>query len=273
LNENTRKGQILGLIERRGYMSIESLAAHFALTQQTIRRDVNELCEEGVLVRQHGGASLPLLNSSYPGRHLEFAAEKAAIARAVAAYLPDRASLFMPLGTTVEAVAEALAGTSKTLTVVTNSTEVARICWTRTSFETVLTGGVVQHRNGGLVGRRAVETIGDYRCDYLICGTGGIEPDGTLLDFYEAEIAVMLAMMANARRRILVADHRKFGRVATQRLGSLSDMQSLFTDAPPPASIAAATAKAGVEIVVAGVAPDAPASVETATDRMARGAS
>jgi DeoR family glycerol-3-phosphate regulon repressor len=250
-------------------MSIDSLAAHFALTQQTIRRDVNELCEAGVLVRQHGGASLPLLNSSYPGRHLEVAAEKAAIARAVAAYLPDRASLFMPLGTTVEAVAEALAGASKTLTIITNSTEVARICWTRTSFETVLTGGVVQHRNGGLVGQRAVETIGDYRCDYMICGIGGIEADGTLLDFYEAEIAVMLAMMANARRRILVADNRKFGRVATQRLGSLSDMHRLFTDAPPPASVAAAAAKAGVQIVVAGVGSDAPALVDRAAGRTA----
>ncbi len=222
-----------------------------------------------MLVRQHGGASLPLLNSSYPGRHLEVAAEKAAIARAVAAYLPDRASLFMPLGTTVEAVAEALAGASKTLTIITNSTEVARICWTRTSFETVLTGGVVQHRNGGLVGRRAVEMIGDYRCDYMICGIGGIEADGTLLDFYEAEIAVMLAMMANARRRILVADNRKFGRVATQRLGSLSDMHRLFTDAPPPASVAAAAAKAGVQIVVAGVASDAPALVDRAAGRTA----
>jgi DeoR family glycerol-3-phosphate regulon repressor len=250
-------------------MSIDSLAAHFALTQQTIRRDVNELCEAGVLVRQHGGASLPLLNSSYPGRHLEVAAEKAAIAQAVAAYLPDRASLFMPLGTTVEAVAEALAGASKTLTIITNSTEVARICWTRTSFETVLTGGVVQHRNGGLVGQRAVEMIGDYRCDYMICGIGGIEADGTLLDFYEAEIAVMLAMMANARRRILVADNRKFGRVATQRLGSLSDMHRLFTDAPPPASVAAAAAKAGVQIVVAGVASDAPALVDRAAGRTA----
>jgi DeoR family transcriptional regulator, glycerol-3-phosphate regulon repressor len=245
------------LIERRGYMSVDALAAHFALTPQTIRRDVNDLCERGVLIRQHGGASLPLLNSSYRARHLECAVEKAAIARAVVDYLPDRATLFLPLGTTVEAVAEALAATDKTLTVVTNSTEVARIFWTRTSFETVLTGGVVQHRNGGLVGRRAVEVIGDYRCDYLICGVGGIELDGTLLDFYEAEIAVMVAMMANARRRLLVADHRKFGRVATQRLGALSDMHSLFTDAPPPPPLAAVAAKSGVEIVVADVAPEA----------------
>ncbi|HSU98828.1 MAG TPA: hypothetical protein VLI91_01860, partial [Roseiarcus sp.] len=114
------------------------------------------------------------------------------------------------------------------------------------------------------------ETIGDYRCDYLVCGIGGIEPDGALLDFYEAEIAVMHAMMANARRRILVADHRKFGRVATQRLGSLSDMHALFTDAPPPASIVAATARAGVEIVVARVASDAPTSAETTAGRMAQ---
>ena len=96
-----RSEQILALVERRGYVAIEQLAAHFGVTTQTIRRDVNALCESGSLVRQHGGASLPAarLNSAYNARHVERVEEKRRIAEAVVAYLPDRASLFLALGT------------------------------------------------------------------------------------------------------------------------------------------------------------------------------
>lgn len=251
-----RRTKIIELVERRGYMSIEKLAAHFNVTPQTIRRDINELSDRGVLERQHGGASLPSSrsNTSYSTRHVERVAEKSRIAQSVASHLPQRATIFMSLGTTVEAVAEALATSDKVLTIVTNSVEIARICWMKTSFETVLTGGLVQHRNGGLVGRRAVEVVSDFRCDYMISSIGAIEPDGTMLEFYEAEIAVMAAMRAGARHHFVAADHSKFHRAANQRLCHLSDIAALFTDRPPPAPIADIAEKAGVEIVVAGPA-------------------
>ena len=148
-------------------------------------------------------------------------------------YLPDRASIFLPLGTTVEAVARALAKTDKQLTIVTNSVEVARIFWVETSFETVVTGGIFQQRNGGLIGQRAIDVCTDHRCDYAITGIGAIERDGTLLDFYEAEIAVMKAMHASARHHFVVADHTKFDRFAKRRLGHLSEIDCLFRDPEP----------------------------------------
>jgi DeoR family transcriptional regulator, glycerol-3-phosphate regulon repressor len=250
---NDRQKEIVELVERRGYMSIEGLAAHFNLTPQTMRRDINQLCDRGMLARQHGGASLPpsLSNTSYNLRHIERVSEKARIAEAVAAFLPERATLFMALGTTVEAVAEALARTNKTLTIVTNNTEVARTCWTRTNFETFLTGGVLQHRNGGLVGRRAIEMAMNFRCDYFISGIGAIEPDGALLDFYEAELAVMEVMRANARHHLVVADHSKFHRKANQKLCSLADLFVLFTDREPPEQVALLARQGDVRIVVA----------------------
>jgi DeoR family transcriptional regulator, glycerol-3-phosphate regulon repressor len=248
-----RSEQILALVERRGYVAIEQLAAHFGVTTQTIRRDVNALCESGSLVRQHGGASLPAarLNSAHNARHVERVEEKRRIAEAVVAYLPDRASLFLALGTTVEFVAEALAETSKTLTIVTNSTEVARIFWQRSSFETILTGGIVQHRNGGVVGRHAVDLIANFRCDYLVTSVGGIEPDGTLLDFYDAELAVVTAMRIRAKMHLVVADHSKFFRSASQRLCALSDIAIFFTDTPPPPPFATLAVEQGVRVVVA----------------------
>jgi DeoR family transcriptional regulator, glycerol-3-phosphate regulon repressor len=151
---NPRQKQILELVERRGYVSIDSLAALFDTTPQTVRRDINSLCDQGLFLRQHGGASLPLMNTSYRQRNIEFATEKTGIAESVVGHLPNRASIFLPLGTTVEAVARVLAKTDKQLTIVTNSVEVARIFWIDTTFETVVTGGVLQQRNGGLIGQQ-----------------------------------------------------------------------------------------------------------------------
>jgi DeoR family glycerol-3-phosphate regulon repressor len=254
---NPRQKQILELTERRGYVSIDALAALFDMTPQTVRRDVNNLCDQGLLLRQHGGASLPLMNSSYSQRNVEFVAEKTKIADSVVSYLPDRASIFLPLGTTVEAVARALAKTDKQLTIVTNSVEVARIFWTDTSFETVVTGGILQQRNGGLIGQRAIDVCMDHRCDYAITGIGAIERDGTLLDFYEAEIAVMKAMHASARHHFVVADHTKFDRFAKRRLGHLSEIDCLFTDSAVPEPFIETTRKAGCEIVVAAAEANA----------------
>jgi DeoR family glycerol-3-phosphate regulon repressor len=91
----------------------------------------------------------------------------------------------------------------------------------------------------------------DHRCDYAITGIGAIERDGTLLDFYEAEIAVMKAMHASARHHFVVADHTKFDRVAKRKLGHLSETDCLFTDSAVSEPFIETARKAGCEIVVA----------------------
>jgi DeoR family glycerol-3-phosphate regulon repressor len=249
---NERHEQIVRYVQERGYASIAMLAADLDVTAQTIRRDLAILHRQGILARQHGGASLSssLANTRYATRHFENGQEKSRIAATVAAYLPDDASLFMTPGTTVEAVMHALAQTAKTLLIVTNSLEVARIAWQARKFETVLTGGVLQYRNGAMTGRRTCEAIQDYRCDYLISGIGAIEPDGTLYDFHDDEIAVTLAMRQRARRHLVAADQSKFHRVAARRLCAIGDIAALVTDSPPPRTIAAAAAEAGVPILL-----------------------
>ena len=248
---NERHERIVRYVQERGYASIAMLAADLEVTPQTIRRDLNVLHRQGILARQHGGASLAssLSNTRYATRRFENGAAKARIAATIAAHLPDQATLFMTPGTTVEAVAHALAGTSKLLLIVTNSLEVARIAWQARKFETVLTGGVLQYRNGAMTGRRACETIADYRCDFLIHGIGAIEPDGTLYDYHDDEIAVMHAMRQRARKHLVVADETKFHRSAARRFCTLDEITALFTDVPPPVPHRMAAADAGVRIV------------------------
>lgn len=248
-----RRARILALAEKRGYLAVEALAAELGVTPQTVRRDVNGLCDEGLLVRQHGGASLPptIAQTSYPARRVERADAKARIAAALVERLPDEASLFLSLGTTVEAVAHALRA-RRDLRIVTNNPQVAGLLREAPGVEIVLVGGTVQRRNGGLVGARAVDAVREFRCDFWIGGIGAVDADGTLLDYDEAEVAVMRAMAACARRRVLVADAVKFGRSAVQRVGSVADLTLLVTDAPPPPAIAALARHNDVAVVVAG---------------------
>lgn len=248
----TRHGRILDVLRSRGYAAIEELAASMSVTPQTIRRDLGELARQGMLRRHHGGASLSssIANTDYALRHVENAEAKARIAEAAAALVPEGSSLFLTLGTTVEATAAALAG-RRDLRVVTNSTAAARILGTSRSIPVQVIGGHWQQHNGGLAGALAAEMAARWRCDVLITGIGAISADGLLLEYHDDEVAVARVMLANARRTILVADHSKFYKAATCVLAPLSAVGVLVTDRALPATHQNALEAAKTEVVLA----------------------
>jgi DNA-binding transcriptional regulator YhcF (GntR family) len=123
-----RRAEIVTLVQRQGFVTIEALAQQFEVTPQTIRRDINELAEEGVLQRHHGGAALPssVQNIAYSSRQVLHLEAKQRIARAVARSVPDNASLSINIGTTNEEIAKALMR-HEGLSVITNNLNVANI--------------------------------------------------------------------------------------------------------------------------------------------------
>ena len=131
-----RQNHILSLVRRHGFVSIEALAQQLEVTPQTIRRDINELCEDARLQRYHGGAGLPssVENLSYSTRQVLCLEEKKRIAREVARHIPDHASLFINIGTTTEEVAKALLDHAG-LRVITNNLNVANIMSGNPDFE------------------------------------------------------------------------------------------------------------------------------------------
>ncbi|MBL6457234.1 DeoR/GlpR transcriptional regulator [Belnapia sp. T6] len=254
MGADSRHAGILDALRRRGgYAGIEELASGLSVTPQTIRRDLSELAEKGLLRRHHGGASLPssIANTDYAVRHVENSAAKQRIARAAAALIPDGSSLFLTLGTTVEATAAALAATHRDLLVVTNSSAAARILGAAPGMQVHLLGGVWQARNGGLTGATAAEMAGRWRCDALLTGGGAIGADGWLLDYHEDEVAVARAMLARAGRLVIVADSAKFHRAAPCRVAQPGRGGMLVTEAAAPAATGRALRAAGAEIVIA----------------------
>ncbi|GAB4363148.1 MAG: DeoR family transcriptional regulator [Kiloniellaceae bacterium] len=249
---NQRQEQIIALVRERGFVAIEALAEHFDVTPQTIRRDINQLCELGLLRRYHGGAGLPssVENLAYQTRQVLHQEEKARIARVLAAEIPDNASLFINIGTTTEEVAKALVD-HKGLRVITNNLNVANILAGKPDFEVIVTGGVVRSRDRGIVGEASIDIIQQFKVDFGIIGISGIDEDGTLLDFDYREVRAAQAIIKNSRRVFLATDHTKFGRNAMVRLGHVDEIDAIFTDRVPPKAMMDILAACEVELHVA----------------------
>lgn len=229
-----RQAQILELARRQGRVQVDDLSQRFEVSVQTIRKDLNDLCEGRLLSRVHGGAvlSFGVENVGYEARRLLAAGEKAAIGRAVADLVPNGASLCINIGTTTEAVAAALVRHTG-LMVVTNNINVATTLRPCPEIEVVITGGTLRRSDGGIVGEAAVDFIKQFRVDFAIVGVSAIEPDGTLLDYDYREVRVAQAIIAHARHTILVADATKFERTASVRIGHISEVGTFVTDHCP----------------------------------------
>ena len=131
----------------------------------------------------------------------------------VAQQIPDGVSIFMNIGTTTEAVARALLK-HRNLMVITNNLNVANILATSPNSEVIVAGGILRRADGALVGDVTAEFIGQFKVDYAIIGSAAVDPDGSLLDYDFREVRVAQAIIKNARKSYLVADHTKFKMVA-----------------------------------------------------------
>ncbi len=247
-----RRGDIIEMVRQEGFVSIEALSEKFCVTPQTIRRDINELCDQGVLERLHGGARLPSSteNLAYPERQVLFSEEKRRIAALVAEHVPHQASLFINIGTTNEAIAEALLR-HKGLSVITNNLNVASILSANPDFRVIIAGGQVRAHDRGIVGEATLDLIRQFKVDIGIIGISAIDEDGALLDFDYREVRASQAILENSRQVFLAADHSKFGRNAMVRLGQIDQVSSFFTDRPMPAALADRLAGSQTEVHVA----------------------
>jgi len=250
--QSQRHEIIIDLINKEGFVTTEALVQHFKVTPQTIRRDLNELDQQGKIARHHGGAGLAnssTENTQYSERQQHLSAEKNRIATELVCHIPNNSSLFIDIGTSTEAVARALLN-HQNMKVVTNNLHVAAILLPKDDFTIIIAGGEVRNRDGGIIGEATRDFIGQFCMDFAITGISGIDMDGTLLDFDYHEVRVAQAMMANARRTFTIADHSKFGRNAMIRLGHIADIDTLFTDARPPAPLLAQIRRTNTNIVI-----------------------
>jgi DeoR family glycerol-3-phosphate regulon repressor len=251
-----RQTEILNIARAFGRVMVDDLTRRFEVSAQTIRKDLNDLCDHRSLTRIHGGAIVAsgVENLAYEARRFVAAEEKKAIGIAAAAQIPNGSSLFINIGTTTEEVASALTA-HEDLLVITNNLNVAMMLYRHPRIEVIVAGGTVRRADGAVIGSTAINLIGQFKVDYAIIGASAIDEEGALLDFDYREVQAAQAIIANARSVMLVADSTKLRRTAAVRIAHISQIQTFVTDAPLPAPLQAICQNRGIQVIEAMSAP------------------
>ncbi|MBU0723915.1 MAG: DeoR/GlpR family DNA-binding transcription regulator [Alphaproteobacteria bacterium] len=256
MNLSSRQSDIIALIRHQGFQTIEALASHFQVTPQTIRRDVNNLCDANILRRRHGGAELlGVTNASYESRRVTNLQAKRRIGAAVAALIPSHSSVLFGIGTTPEQVALAM-GSQEDLTVITNNLNIATAMSANGSSRILLPGGTLRLPDRDLLGPQTEALFRSFRADFGVYGVGGIDLDGTLLDFDRDEVAAREAIRESCRTSILVADTSKIGRIAPAQGGFLWDADIIVMDSAPSEPLAGLLTASPSRLIIADARED-----------------
>lgn len=247
-----RQSKILSLARENGRVDVEELSNTFKVSPQTIRKDLNELCDKQLLQRIHGGAIVGsgIENVSYEARRLLAPGPKKAIGKKTAELIPDNSSLLINIGTTTEQVAHSLSG-HRGLLVITNNINAVAIMKDFLGIELIIAGGQVRRSDGGIVGVAAVDFINQFKADYAVIGVSAIDEDGSLLDYDFREVRVAQAIINNARHVILVADTMKLERSAPIRIGHISEINTIVVNDFLPQNLQDICMESGVAVVIA----------------------
>ncbi|MGH3449844.1 MAG: DeoR/GlpR family DNA-binding transcription regulator [Haloechinothrix sp.] len=246
-----RQQRIAERARAEGRVDVGALAVAFDVTTETIRRDLTTLERHGVLRKVHGGA-IPVERLGFePGlatRDAVMTSEKERIAKAALAELPAEGAVLLDAGTTTARMAEVLPN-DRELTVVTNALPIASTLAGRSLTTVLVVGGKVRGRTMAAVDDWALRCLADTFVDVAFIGVNGISVDRGLTTPDTGEAAVKRAMIAAARRVVVLADHTKVGNDCLARFGALSDVDVVITDSGLDAEHAAELAGCGPKVV------------------------
>jgi len=232
-----RSALILQELLQHGQVSVERLARRFNVSAATIRRDLAELEQQGLLHRNHGGAVpvAPMLYeafrhvSSFQEQEQQCAAEKRRIGLTAANLVADGEIIAIGAGTTTTQVARSLRH-RKGITVVTNAVNIAMELSHLPDIKVFITGGYLSGDWFAVVGDTAQRNASEIFVDKVFIGVDGIHPEHGLTTNYPEQAAIHRSMLHQARQRIVVADHRKIGQLGTSLIWPASDIHTVVTD-------------------------------------------
>lgn len=248
-----RQAVILDILEKETVCDVNKLSKNFNVSVVTIRRDLNELKKAGLLERTHGGAYntemlKPIDLSTFQVKSNLQKEEKKRIGKYVASLVKPGNTIYLGGGTTTYWVAKNLYAVSP-ITVVTNSLPLANLLAQIESINLIVVGGSLKRREYTFVGKLAETTLSNIHFDLVITGMSGIHPDHGLTSNYPAELMSDKVFLSISERAIVVADHTKFGKVATYKTAELTSIKTIITDKKAPKNIVEAIRKQGVSVI------------------------
>lgn len=259
LRKRDRQQKILDEFRLSPSVRLGDLAEHYAVTKETIRRDIDELSAQGLLARTYGGASLLNREPGLNERTRVNPEGRRRMAALAADLIADSAIVMIDTGSTMIHVCERLAllvpnTGSIALTAITNSLGNATILGANPSIRVILCPGTYDERENAAFGPQTVEFIARFKVDAVLMSAGGLDGD-IVSDANSEAVAVKRAMLRQAGRTILLMEKRKFNHPQFEQVCTLAEISDLVTDSPVIAGSSAA-APGTVTVHVAGAASD-----------------
>lgn len=222
---------IMDLAMVNGRVDVGDLSQRLNVTTETIRRDLAQLQDQRLLRRVHGGAvqwQRWRYEPSLTVRGSLNAEEKHRIAKRALEELPGEGSIVIDSGSTAVYLAGLLPH-DRALTVVTNSIPVAQVLAANDGVDVIMVGGTLKKETMALVDSLGVETLGTMVVDLAILGTDGVSPEHGFTTPYRDEVAIKRAIMASARRTVMLFDHSKIGNDQLHRFAAVKEVDTIIT--------------------------------------------
>jgi len=232
MTANHRREKILELIKEDGSAKVVSLAKIFKVTEPTIRQDLEKLEEDGLVIREHGGAYLKNVASNVRAislAHQENLDKKEAIAQKCVEFIQPGDTIILDSGSTTSEIAKKLKG-FRDLTVITNALNIALMIGAEPGIEVIVTGGEFKPPTLSLTGQKAADFFKGINAQKLFLATAGISLKAGLTYPSISDLVVKKAMIEAAEVTYLVADSTKIGKSAFASLGALSLINYIITD-------------------------------------------
>ena len=248
-----RRQRIFEDIETSGIASVRDLAQRFEVSTITVMRDLQELEQEGLIRRVHGGA-ISVRGASYEppfsARESQLSPEKHRIAAKAVEMIQDGDRIILDVGTTTLEIARALKG-KRNLTVLVTNLRAALELASQPAIQVIVVGGRLRASELSMVGHLGEETLRTFQVDKAFIGVGGITLEHGLTEFNFDEAGMKRTMIEQARQRIVVADHTKFGKVMLMTVASLTVVDKIITGSEVDREIVTRLQQIGVEVVLA----------------------
>jgi DeoR/GlpR family transcriptional regulator of sugar metabolism len=250
-----RQSRLQQLLAQRGVADMETLAVEMGVSSSTVRRDLEQLEQRGLVKRTHGGVvwvgeknsgTRPYAFDQRMGYQQD---AKRAIARAAVALVQPGQTVLIDGGTTTFYLAQELMGQS--LQLVTNSLPIANLFLNDENVELILTGGLMYPRYGVLLGPTAENTLSTIHTKTLFLSVAGVH-NGSLYNQNVLLVQAEQRMMAQAQEVVLLVDSSKFGQQALARLCQLDEIDTVVTDSGISEEHRRAIEEAGCQVIVAG---------------------
>lgn len=241
---------ILDALDRTGSARIPDLSREFGVSQITIRRDLQDLDRQGMVVLTRGGAIINRQRATYePVFHRRLsteAEEKDRIGRHAASMIKPGATVLLDGGTTVAAMARHL--TEGSLTIVSNALNIANLLASRKNVRFIMVGGIYREASQTFLGTTALEMLGKLRVDQAFLGTEtfdvarGIE----VPDELDAAFKAMAGHIAEST--IVLTTSSKGGQARLFRCLPWSAIDHLITDTTLPPKMVASLDQQDVQV-------------------------